>query len=196
MIMTNLLLRDIMEKENIDPKKVRLIRHALSDENCKKHIDNNMIKEYTSIQESNFSVDCEYFMVFISRKGNKAILDSFYKVNGVFSNSPENMPKDYPNPGDFDGKGLYFDLEKLNTFEDYENRLVIYWNNPRAWKQKATIDKKIASIHAEKKHPFTEPENIILSYGSLKQIIDDPDLYSDWHAALSIIYGIYLIPFH
>ena len=93
MIMTNLLLRDIMEKENIDPKKVRLIRHALSDPKCKKYIDNNMVKEYTCVQNKSISKKHDYWMVFISGEGNKAILDSFYKVKGVYPNSLEYMPE-------------------------------------------------------------------------------------------------------
>ena len=191
--MTNLLLKDIMNREGIDPKRVKLIRHALSDPKCKKYIDNNMVKEYTCVQNKSISKKHDYWMVFISGEGNKAILDSFYKVKGVYPNSLEYMPEGFAAPEDFNGEGLYFDLEKLNTLEDYENRLIIEWNNPRAYKQNGTTDKKIASIQAEKKYPFTKPENIILTYRSLKQIIEDPELYSDWHAALSTIYGIYLI---
>ena len=192
-IMTNLLLKDIMNREGIDPKSVKLIRHALSDPKCQRYIDNNMIKEYTCIQDKKISTKHDYWMVFISGKGNKAILDSFYKVKGFYPNSLKYMPEGFAAPEDFNGEGLYFDLEKLNTLEDYENRLIIEWNNPRAWRQNGTTDKKILSIQAEKKYPFSKPENIILPYLNLKQIIDDPELYSDWHAALSTIYGIYLI---
>ena len=55
-VMTNLLLKDIMNREGIDPKRVKLIRHALSDPKCKKYIDNNMVKEYTCVQNKSISV--------------------------------------------------------------------------------------------------------------------------------------------
>lgn len=195
MIMTKLLVQDIMNRAGIDPKNVLLIRHSKSDSHCKLCIDNNMLKEYMSVQKTSFSKDYDYWMAFISGEGTSAILEGFYKVNGSQPISPELMPEGYPIPDEFEQENhSYFDLEKLDCLKEYENRLIIDWGkSTRKWHQKATNDKEILAIQSEKKIPFSSYEDIILSYPKLKEIIDESHLYSDWHAALKSVYGVYLI---
>ena len=193
--MTKLLLRDVMNRVGIDPKKVKLIRHSRLDKKCKMCIDNNMIKEYTSIQKTGFSKGYDYWMVFISREGTTAILEGFYKVHGSQPISPDLMPDGFPTPYSFSEENVsYFDLEKLDCLKDFENCLIIDWGKATInWHQRAVNDKEILAIQPEKKIPFSKYEDIILSYHKLKEIIDEPFLYSDWHAALKSVYGVYLI---
>jgi len=192
--MTQLLLRDIMNRVGINPEKVKLIRHSLSDEVCKTSVDNNMLKEYMSIQKSGFSKNYDYWMVFISRKGTSAILEGFYKVNGEQPFSPEMISEDFLMPKDIGKIPIsYFNLEKLDCLKEFENRLIIDWGRGTInWHQKATNDKEILSIQSEKKIPFSRHEDVILSFAKLKEIVENP-VYSDWQAALQSIYGIYLI---
>ena len=193
-MMVKLLLRDIMNRSEIDPKKVKLIRHALSDNKCKEYYEKGWVKEYTAIQKRDISKGYDYLMVFYSGDGTTAIFDSFYKVNGSYPNTPENMPEDFRAPEDFDGEKLYYDLEQLDTLKDYEGRLIIEWGkSTRNWHQKGTTDKKVVAIQAVQKYSFLGYEKVILKFNELKEIIDEPALYSDWHTALSSVKGIYLI---
>lgn len=192
--MVKLLLSDILKKTDIDPKNIMLVRHVLSNDKCRQYVNNNMVEEYTCIQKENFKNKYDYWLVFISREGTTAILDSFYKVNGEYSNIPENMPEGFVAPEDFDGNGKYFELERLDTFKEFEQRLMIEWGEGyRMWHQKATTEKEVIAIQKEKKIPFSSYDDVILLYPKLKEIIDYPDVYSDWHTALSNVYGIYLI---
>ena len=193
--MTELLLTDIMKKAGIDPKRVKLIRHAQSDLTFKKCMDHNMVREYTCVQKTDFSKEHDYWMVFISRESTTAILDSFYKVNGLEPNSPKYMPEGFPVPEMYEEKKYsYFNLEKLDILKDFENRLIIDWGkSTRSWHQNGTNKKEIVAIQPEKKYPFTGYDNIILSYSKLNEIISESALYSDWHTALSAVKGIYLI---
>ena len=189
-----LFLSDILKKTDIDPKNIMLIRHVLSNDKCREYVDNNMVEEYTCIQKKNFTNKYDYWLVFISREGTTAILDSFYKVNGEYTNAPENMPEGFAAPEDFNGNGKYFELERLDTFKDFEQRLMIEWGDGyRMWHHKGTTEKEIIAIQKEKKIPFTSYEDVRLSYPKLKEIMDNPNLYSDWHTALSNVKGIYLI---
>ena len=193
--MTKLLLEDVMNRAGINPKKVKMIRHARSDSKCRMFLDLNMLKEYTSIQKTGFSKEYDYWMVFISGEGTSAILEGLYKVHGSQPVTPELMPEDYPTPEDFNRKEYsIFDIEKLDCLKDFENRLIIDWGKSTiSWHQKATNDKEILAIREDKKIPFTSYEDIILSFSKLKEIVDDSYLYSDWHAALKSVYGVYLI---
>lgn len=171
-----------------------LIRHVLSNAKCKEYVDNNMVKEYTAIQKKDFKNNYDYWLVFISREGTTAILDSFYKVTGPYPNIPENMPEGFAAPEDFDGEGTYFELERLDTFKEFEQRLMIEWGKGyRMWHQKATTEKEVLSIQSEKRIPFSSYEDIKLKFSKLKEIVDNPEVYADWHTALSNINGVYLI---
>ena len=192
--MTKLLLRDIMYRFGFNPEKVKLLRHALSDKKCNEYYKKGWVKEYTAIQNRDVLKDYDYAMVFFSGAGTTAILDSFYKVNKSYKNVPENMPEGFRAPDDFDGNGIYYDLEKIDELKEYENSLVIEWGkNTRRFDHKGTTDKEILAIYPVKKYVFPGYEKIILKFNELKEIIDEPGLYSDWHAALSAINGIYLI---
>ena len=47
--MALLSFSDILIKAGLDPKRVKLIRHALSDKACKKCYDKNMVLEYVHL---------------------------------------------------------------------------------------------------------------------------------------------------
>ena len=54
---------DVLNKVGLDPKRVKLIRHSLADKEFKKCYDNNMVPEYTRVQNSTFSNGYDYWCV-------------------------------------------------------------------------------------------------------------------------------------
>ena len=58
--MALLSFSDILIKAGLDPKRVKLIRHALSDKAFKKCYDKNMVLEYTQNQSITFSQNYDY----------------------------------------------------------------------------------------------------------------------------------------
>ena len=70
--MAILTFSDVLEKVGLDPTRVKLIRHALSDKGFKKCYDKNMVLEYTCQQNTGFSQNYDYWCIFISDKSTDA----------------------------------------------------------------------------------------------------------------------------
>ena len=192
--MAILYFSDVLKKVGLEPAKVKLIRHALTDKGFKSCYDKNMVLEYTRQQKSGFSKNCDYWCVFISGKGTLAKLFACYKVGNSVPDTPDVMPKDFPHPEWFQGENAYFDLEHIDLLKDYEGRLMIDWgNSARMWHQKGTTEKPIVAIQADEKKVFSGFENLILTYDELKEIVENPTIYEAWHTALSSVNAIYLI---
>lgn len=192
--MAILYFSDVLRKVGLDPAKVKLIRHALTDKGFKSCYDKNMVLEYTRQQKSGFSKNYDYWCVFISGKGTLAKLFACYKVGNSVPDTSDVMPKDFPHPEWFQGENAFFDLEHIDLLKDYEGRLMIDWgNSARMWHQKGTTEKPIVAIHADEKKVFSGFENLILTYDELKEIVENPTIYEAWHTALSSVNAIYLI---
>ena len=192
--MAILYFSDILKKVGLEPAKVKLIRHALTDKGFRTCYDQKMVLEYTRQQKRSFSKGYDYWCVFISGKGTLAKLFACYKVNGSVPDTPDVMPQGFPYPEWFRGEGAYFDLQYVDLLQDYENRLTIDWgSSTRMWHQKGTTEKPIVSIQADEKKIFSGFENLILTYDDLKEIISNPTVYESWYTALSSVNAIYLI---
>lgn len=192
--MVSLYLSDIFMHAGINPKKVKLIRHALSDRIFKECYRLGMIQEYTQLQKKDFSKGYEYWMVFISDKSTNARFEGFYRVKGSAKNILDVMPDNFPFSEHFDGEGEYFNLERLDILKELEGRLIIDWGNAaRSWHQKGTTAKEIVAIQSKQKLSFEGFENLVLSFRELKEIVEDSIVYENWHTALASVYAIYLI---
>lgn len=178
----------------MEPAKVKLIRHALTDAGFKSCYDKNMVLEYTRQQKPGFSKDYEYWAVFISDKGNFAKFFAIYRVGEAVSDTPDVMPTGFPHPEWFHGEGAYFELQYIDLLHEYEGKLIVDWGkSARMWHQKGTTEKPIIAIQADAKKMFSGFENLILTYDELKDIIENPTIYESWHTALSSVNAIYLI---
>jgi len=192
--MAILYFSDVLRKVGLDPAKVKLIRHALTDKGFKSCYDKNMVLEYTRQQKNGFSKNYDHWCVFISGKGTLAKLFACYKVGDPVPDTPDIMPEHFPHPEWFQGENAYYDLEHVDLLKDYEGRLTIDWgNSARMWHQRGTTEKPIMAIQADEKKVFSGFENLILTYDELKEIVENPTVYEAWHTALSSVNAIYLI---
>ena len=82
---------DVLRKVGLDPSKVKLIRHALTDRGFRECYKANVVYEYTCHQKSGFSKGYDYWVTFISDQGTLCKLDSCYKV-GAAVLDPEGYP--------------------------------------------------------------------------------------------------------
>ena len=190
--MSYLTFTDVLIKAGLDPKKVKLIRHALSDKNFKACFDLKMVYEYTCHQQAGFSTGYDYWAVFISTTGTLAKFHSIYKVNGHVPDTPDLIPDGCPKSEAkfYKGKNAVYKLERLDILQDYEDKLTIQWGKSRKWDHKGTTEKEIISLQPSKKKAFIGYEEFVLSYDELK---DNQNVYDDWVKPLSSIYAIYLI---
>ena len=194
--MVSLYLSDILKRVGLDIKKVKLIRHALSDKGFKSCYDLGFIKEYTQIQNKGFARGFEYWITFISDKGTSAKLEGVYKVKSVSDVPISPQPEGFPLPEWYKANNTlgYYDLERTDILDDFVGRLIIDWGKAtRAWHHNATTEKPVLAIQASQRMSFTGYENLILTYEELKEIVEDSTVYENWHTALSSVYAIYLI---
>jgi hypothetical protein len=192
--MAVLFFSDILKKVGLDPAKVKLIRHALTDKDFKSCYDKGMVLEYTQLQREGFSKDYDYWVVFISGKGNLAKLFAVYKVISSAPATPDRLPADFPLVDAFNGVNAYFSLQYVDLLQEYENKLIIDWGkSARMWHQKGSTEKPVIAIQADPKRVFSGFENLVLSYDELEEIVDNPIVYEAWHTALSSVNAIYLI---
>ena len=194
--MSVLYFSDVLRKVEIDPAKVKLIRHSLTDKNFKECYDADMVYEYTCHQKKDFSKGYEYWAIFISGTGTYAKFYSIYKVGHSESDTKNTIPKGLPEKEatKYLGENAVFALEKVDALEEYEKKLIIDWGTAaRSWHQKGTTEKAIVSIAPDEKKVFTGFENLVKTYDELKEIVENPTVYEDWHTALKSVYAVYLI---
>lgn len=192
--MAVLYFSDILRKVDIDPKKVKLIRHALTDSGFRDCYQQNMVLEYTRRQKQGFGKGYDYWCVFISGKGTLAKFFACYKVGDTVPDTSDVIPQGFPHPEWFQGELAFFDLQHIDLLKEFEGKLTIDWgHSTRMWHQKGTTEKPIVSIQEDQRKVFSGFENLILTYDELQEIVDNPTVYESWHTALSSINAVYLI---
>lgn len=187
-----LYLDEIIKMKGLDPKRILLIRHSKAHERFRLCYERNFVEEYTQIQEAGFGKNYDYWMVFISDKGNKAKYFATYEVTDVKPLLKENIPDGFPVPIMFDKtEDRQHILKDTHFLDDLKNRLVIDWGGSTiSWYQKGSNKKEIVSIYSNE---FLGYENTILSFHQLKDIVDNPFAHEDYVSALKNIYAVYLI---
>ena len=194
--MALLTFTDILKKANIAPEKVKLLRHALTDKGFKECYDKGKVFEYTCHQDVNFSKGYEYWAVFISDVGTLAKFYALYRVGAWVPDTADVIPDGFPKreAEGFNGQAAYYDLKRVDTLQEYEEKLVIDWGkSTRMWHQKGSTEKAVVSIQPDKKKVFSGFEDLVLSFDELKDIISNREIYDSWHTALSSVYAVYLI---
>lgn len=183
---------DVLRNVRLDPKRVKLIRHSLADKEFNKCYKENMVLEYTRVQDSKFSNEYDYWCVFISDKSTTARFFACYKVNGCIPDTQDVKPDGFPLEDWFQGQRMFYELEHIDLLKEYEGRLLIEWGKGAlAWAQKGTNEKPIVAI--QDKRIFSGYENFVLTYDELKEIVNDPTAHESWHTALSSVNAVYLI---
>ncbi|PKM93205.1 MAG: hypothetical protein CVU84_16820 [Firmicutes bacterium HGW-Firmicutes-1] len=192
--MTSLYLSDILKRNGFDLNRVKLIRHSLKDKNFKKCYENEFMDEYQKLQKEKFFNGCDYILSFISEPGSSAKFAGCYEVGRGELAVKALIPEGFPVESMFNDELFRFDLMKIDLLSDLIGRLIIDWGKAAiSWHQWATNEKAVLAIQENPRLAFNGFENVVLSYGELKEIIKDATLYENWHTALSSIYAIYLV---
>ena len=192
--MAVLYFSDILQKIGLEPKKVKLIRHSLSDEGFKTCFEHGMVFEYTRIQKRTFE-KFDYWAVFIAVGSTNAKLFGLYKYCGSVPNTPDLMPANYPCPDMYDGKFRHHYLEPVDLLKEYEDRLIIDWGGAtRSWHQNGSLPKPVVSIRDNYKVPFPGFAELTVTYPKLCNIVNmEAEEYSEWRAAMREVQAVYII---
>lgn len=186
---------DILKREGLNPEAVLMIRHPMSKEEVRVYYARQMIQEYTAHQGNRFrSEGFAHWAVFLGDKGTLAKFYGCYKVLGESVDTPDIAPANDPYPESFRGENKYFFLEHSENLREYEQKLIVDWgNSTRAWRQKGTTEKRVWALTPGEHKVFAGFEDLVLTYDELRDIADNPTVYSEWVSALSSVNAIYLI---
>ena len=141
---------------------------------------------------------CSHIISFLSDGPSRALFTGIYKIDGV--QYPLKPPREYaavyPDVEWPPGQAWY-DMTRLDYMDDLIERLIVNWGgNAMAWHQwlrrdnpKEIIEIRPASLTAD----FPGFDEVRVSYGELKEMIDNPDAYRQWRQNLKSVGGVYLI---
>lgn len=191
-----LYLEDLLNRAGINPNDVMLIRHSYGDSTFAKCAEAGKIREYTQHQQENFAKGSKYWMVFVADKGTQAKFYACYEIVAGPNKADISMcSPDFPFPEWYEKNDEYvFELQESDIMREYNDRLIIDWGKGViAWKQWGYNKKEILSVLASQKVEFTGFDTLAISYSQLKEIVENPFIYENWHTALSSINAVYLI---
>lgn len=94
-----------------------------------------------------------------------------------------------------------FNFQKVEGFEELENRVVINWGKDTInWvkKFKTGAAREVVEIRRKDRAdrvvmPFPGMGKVLLSFDEMAEVVNSPAVYGDWHAALKSSNGVYLI---
>ena len=147
--MATLFFSDILRKHGLDPSDVVLIRHAYSDKNFRNCVDSGKIYEYTCHQKRDFRKGYRYWAVFLGETAKCTKFYALYKAGERYPDTADRIPVGMPESEsrEYKGNNDIIELEKVNEFEEYANKMLIDWGrSPRAWHQKGTKEKEVLSM--------------------------------------------------
>jgi hypothetical protein len=185
-----LTLGTILHSAGIDPLDALVIRHAYVIEPEGTgiygiHADSthDEILRYTSQQSALQRifpvVPMKFWIVFIPDGGGRARLWAVVENRGELSN---------------DGAVRTFDLVVSEHMADLQDRLVIGWKSPRAWRitGRTAAAYPVIEIADAEPVPFPGFDRLVLNYSQLQAVMRE-HRYASWRTALSSVVGIYLI---
>lgn len=143
-------------------------------------------ERYQSAQSEPKYKGAEYLVSFVGEDNNRARLVGVYKIIAELPMDEEHRTDPLDN--------YYYQMEEMPGFEDLVERVVVKWSNAIAWVQWFKNEMEVIEISPSLSYRrFKDYMDFVLSYAELKEIIGDPNNYSDWKKMLSAVYGVYVI---
>ncbi|MGS5013153.1 excinuclease ABC subunit C [Bacillus cereus] len=179
-------------------KNIKIARHQdTRDIDVHNLYHTNHFELYQSYQEKNQFKDCDYLVSCLGIDNNQALFIGIYRVKATYkvNGFPENLSVPYRGKAKLDSKFRY-DLEKMEGFEELENRVVIKWGGvAQAWC--VWLDKNpkelVQILPKGYVRNFPGYLDFNLNYRELRDIIKNPDANQVWHKMLSSVGAVYLI---
>ena len=193
-----LVLQDLLPLDELKKHgNVLLVRHY--HEKLNEMDEKNLIEEYQSYQTRKAFRNCKYLVCFLSGERNTGVFYGIYEV--VEIKEKDKLPKPSAGIKEFwEMQGpeecFFLELQRINKFDKYKNRLIIDWMVPRGWYNTfgEVIDKLVNKVLPNNfVKDFPGLMNIMVDFAELKKIIKNPDSHSHWYDSLTRLQAIYLI---
>lgn len=134
--------------------------------------------------------------MFLGEEGFNSRFVGVYNVGARRSATDAPLPVECPYPQwGADPAHSYYPLDKLDGFDDLEDRLVVDWGKAAlAWHQWYS-DRPVIEIRPQGRAlpPFRDYLKVHLTFAELARLVKQPEAHRDWMAALRAIGAIYLV---
>jgi hypothetical protein len=184
-----------------DHEQIKLVRHSDHDgRSIRRIMGDGFFDTYQSEQDAAIKPfhKCEVILSFIGIEGNQAEFIGAYEVVKCRAFRPTDFAgaPDYLKhlPG-LEEKLIWYELKELVEFIPLRGRLIVQWVSTRGWFQTKDLD-VYELLPPGNQIRFPGYQDIVLTWGELKDIIATPRLHRDWKTALSASAGIYRIVDH
>lgn len=169
--------------------RIKLVRHIGSRIDLRSLYINNrpVFLKYQNYQGNDVFKGCDYIVSFIGEENSTARFVGVFKIVG------KDVGVLNYEEGDISfGANFSYVMEEQSGFEDLVDKVVVNWNNPRAWHQWITNDMEVVELSPGLHYStFSDYLDVILTFPELCEIVRNN--YSDWRIALSAVKGVYLI---
>lgn len=151
---------------------------------------------YQSYQGRSVFHKADQIVVFYGLAGSRAGFYGVYNVLGHKSAKKGIVLPECPWSEEWhkDAK-FFYDLERVNHFDDIRDRLIIDWGKGlRSWVQNP-LNKVLLEIQEPGRRlpPFDDYLEFSLTYTELKDLFANEEAHREWRARLNAVGGIYLI---
>lgn len=190
----------ILENFDIDPQKVRLVRHGNNEIPVLHEFRTNIerLTQYSSWMREDKYGDAEYIAVFSTDRGTTSLFLGIWQIvdctlNVDLTGRHRRSLRLFGFPDRWFETSVYYELYYTDYMADLSQRLVIDWGkSTRSWVQKR--DKPVVAIKYKNAiQDFVAYDEIQLSFQELHTMFSNPDANFTWQTALSAVNGIYLI---
>ena len=205
-----LTLAELLENRGFvfdNPDSIKLMRHVNEDQNLIRPVPDlsrEHFEEFQSYQKQKRLAGKSWLLSFLQWPERCALLEGVYKVEDVLPRGTHELSAHFPcrDRTDFLEKahGYYFyQLTRDQRFSDLERRVAIQWPDPmiKHWhiEYRATFKgcQVVEVLPEDFSTEFPGFGPLILQYGKLQTLFDNPLAYRKWKDQLSSVGGVYLI---
>lgn len=195
--MTTLGIMDMLRLYGFGTEKPRakLVRHKEDKYPVQELLRNDWLDLYQSYQGKPRFDNVDTLVSFYGLAGTRSCFYGVFKVVGRRLGSEGAIPTNCPWVNEWRKKCPHFyDLKRLPGYEALEHRLVIDWENARAWCQNLSNMPVLELLpHGRRLPVFDDYLEFALSHRQLKELYRHADAHRDWRSALQAVAGVYLI---
>lgn len=189
--------QELLAGHHINWKRVKLVRHNLTNEAVRANHSRNYLEMYQSIQAPACFKDCDLVISFLGEAGTNGVFQGCYQVGGTKPYCRSDFPDDFTTDDGMaeDGSVVVYELTRTALLADLKDRLVIDWGKGTIqWRQSGTLEKELLEIRPVRSAiDFCGYDEILLPFDTLREIVYHKDAHKIWEEKLSAVAGVYLI---
>lgn len=177
-----------------DNGRIKIVRHQHPPWDLSELIRRGQFDIYQWVQSKPIFHECDFVVSFLGIEKTKAKLIGVYRIIDFDYIEKHKWPVDFIFQDMTAGGKFLYHSEKLDQFDDFDNRLVIDWGaSPRAWHQWLKAREIVEILPRGYIGEFPGYLELALTYSQLKEMVENSNSNNVWHQKLSVVGAIYLV---